>query len=43
MAEARINKEYLLRMCGVAAFMLAICLWSLYDGFVAWPEKECRI
>lgn len=40
MTEAKINKEYLLRMVGVAAFMLAICIWSLYDGFVAWPEKN---
>ncbi len=27
-------------MCGVAAFMAAICIWSLYDGFVAWPNKN---
>ncbi len=40
MAEAKINKEYLLRMCGVSAFMVAICIWSLYDGFVAWPNKN---
>ncbi|MFO7936316.1 MAG: hypothetical protein R6V06_01760 [Kiritimatiellia bacterium] len=40
MAKAKINREYLLRMCGVAAFMLAICVWSLYDGFVAWPERN---
>ena len=29
-----------MRMCGVAAFMAAICIWSLYDGFVAWPNKN---
>jgi hypothetical protein len=40
MTEAKINKEYLLRMVGVAAFMLGISIWSIYDGFVAWPEKN---
>jgi len=40
MAEAKINREYLLRMCGVSAFMVAICVWSLYDGYVAWPRKN---
>jgi len=40
MAEAKINREYLLRMAGVAVFMFGICLWSLYDGLVAWPEKN---
>jgi hypothetical protein len=28
MSEARINKEYLLRMSGVALFMAAVCVWS---------------
>ena len=40
MVEAKINREYLLRMAGVTLLMLGICLWSLYDGFVAWPEKN---
>ncbi len=38
MAEARINKEYLLRMSGVALFMAAVCVWALYDGHTAWPR-----
>lgn len=29
-------------MCGVSAFMVAICIWSLYDGFVAWPNKNAE-
>ena len=40
MVVAKINREYALRMSGVALFMLVICLWSLYDGFLAWPEKN---
>ena len=27
-------------MTGVSLFMAAICIWSLYDGFVAWPRKN---
>jgi len=32
MSEARINKEYLLRMSGVALFMAAVCVWSGKKG-----------
>ena len=38
MAEAKINREYALRIIGVGALMVGICLWSLYDGMVAWPR-----
>ncbi|MDD2601171.1 MAG: hypothetical protein PHO37_18430 [Kiritimatiellae bacterium] len=38
MIVAKINKEYALRMAGVALLMLGICLWSIYDGLVAWPR-----
>lgn len=38
MAEARLNKEYAFRLIGVGALMLGICIWSLYDGFLAWPK-----
>lgn len=38
MAEAKLNKEYAIRFCGVAAIMLAITVWSIYDGSVAWPK-----
>jgi len=40
MATAKINKEYALRMAGVSFLMMAICVWSLYDGLVAWPQKN---
>ena len=40
MVEAKINRQYLLRMAGVALFMLGICVWSLYDATVAWPQKN---
>ncbi|MDA3923498.1 MAG: hypothetical protein PF904_02220 [Kiritimatiellae bacterium] len=40
MALAKINKEYVLRMAGVAFLMIAICVWSIYDGVVAWPQKN---
>lgn len=38
MIVAKINKEYALRMAGVTILMLGICLWSIYDGVVAWPK-----
>ena len=40
MAVAKINKEYVLRMGGVSFLMMVISLWSLYDGLVAWPQKN---
>jgi len=40
MVEAKINREYALRMAGVTFLMLGISIWSLYDGFVAWPRKN---
>ena len=38
MATARLNREYALRLTGVGAIMVALALWSLYDGIVAWPR-----
>ncbi|MDD4101242.1 MAG: hypothetical protein PHU80_01245 [Kiritimatiellae bacterium] len=40
MAEARLNREYALRIVGVGLLMIGICLWSLYDGIVAWPRAN---
>ncbi|MFA7173500.1 MAG: hypothetical protein WC340_08815 [Kiritimatiellia bacterium] len=40
MIVAKINKEYALRMAGVTLLMLGICLWSIYDGLVAWPKTN---
>lgn len=38
MAEAKLNKEYALRIAGVGLLMCGICVWSLYDGITAWPR-----
>ncbi len=38
MVEAKLNREYALRILGVGAMMLGMCVWSLYDGMVAWPR-----
>ncbi|MGI6389394.1 MAG: hypothetical protein ACOX7Q_04240 [Kiritimatiellia bacterium] len=40
MAEAKLNREYAVRVAGVGALLLGICLWSLYDGRVAWPRQN---
>jgi len=40
MAEAKLNREYALRIMGVGTLMVGICLWSLYDGYVAWPRQN---
>jgi hypothetical protein len=40
MAEAKLNWEYALRLSGVGALMVGMCLWSLYDGLAAWPKKN---
>ena len=38
MAEAKLNREYAVRVVGVGALMVGMCVWSLYDGLVAWPR-----
>lgn len=38
MALAKLNKEYAVRLCGVGAIMVALSVWSVYDGLVAWPK-----
>lgn len=40
MAEAKLNREYALRIIGVGAMMFGMCAWSLYDGRVAWPNHN---
>ena len=40
MAEAKLNREYAFRILGVGAVMFGMCLWSLYDGKVAWPRQN---
>lgn len=43
MAEAKLNREYALRMMGVGALMVGMCVWSVYDGTVAWPRKNVEL
>ena len=43
MAEAKLNREYALRMMGVGALMVGMCVWSLVDGKVAWPKKNADL
>ena len=40
MAEAKLNREYAVRILGVGAMMVGMCVWSLYDGLVAWPRHN---
>jgi hypothetical protein len=40
MAEAQLNRDYALRFLVVGALMLGMCAWSLFDHFVAWPQKN---
>ena len=40
MAEAKLNREYALRIMGVGTLMVGMCVWSLYDGHVAWPRQN---
>jgi hypothetical protein len=40
MAEAKLNREYALRVVAVGAMMVCICAWSIYDGTAGWPGKN---
>jgi hypothetical protein len=40
MAEAKLNHEYAVRILGVGALMVGMCVWSLYDGMTAWPRHN---
>lgn len=40
MVEAKLNREYALRILGIGALMIGMCVWSLYDGMVAWPRHN---
>ncbi len=40
MTEAKLNREYAVRILGVGALMAGMCVWSLYDGRVAWPRQN---
>ena len=43
MATAKLNREYALRMYGIGAIMLALSVWSVYDGAVAWPRQNAAL
>ena len=38
MIRLKINSEYAMRICGVGLLMLAISIWSAYDGKVGYPR-----
>ncbi len=40
MAEAKLNREYAVRILGIGAMMAGMCVWSLYDGMAAWPRHN---
>lgn len=41
MIQLKVNKEYAMRICGVGLLMLAIAIWSAYDGCVGYPRLNC--
>lgn len=43
MHTAKLNREYALRMGAVGLLMLAVCVWSVYDGHVAWPRENAKL
>lgn len=43
MAEAKLNREYAIRVLCVGALMWGVCLWSIYDGKVAWPRINAQM
>jgi len=43
MVIAKLNREYALRLIGVGVMMVGICLWSIYDGAVAYPKTNATL
>jgi hypothetical protein len=43
MVIAKLNREYALRLIGVGVMMVGICLWSIYDGAVAYPKINATL
>ncbi len=43
MAEARLNKDYAVRLSVVGAIMVGLAVWSVYDGAIAWPRENVRL
>jgi hypothetical protein len=40
MVEAKLNREYAVRVLGVGALMVGICVWSVYDGCAGYPRQN---
>ncbi|MBQ7188446.1 MAG: hypothetical protein IJR99_03430 [Kiritimatiellae bacterium] len=40
MLQTKLNREYGWRITGIGALMLAVCVWSIYDGKIAYPRKN---
>jgi len=40
--SAKLNREYAVRTVAVGLIMLGFCGWSLYDGWLAYPEDNRR-
>lgn len=40
MIKAKLNPDYARRICGVGVVFFALSIWSLYDGFIAWPKAN---
>ena len=43
MAEAKLNREYAVRLIGVGVIMLGLSAWSVYDGSIAWPRVNASL
>lgn len=43
MAEAKLNKDYAIRLGLVGAIMVGLAAWSVYDGAIAWPKENERL
>jgi len=43
MAEAKLNREYAVSWLAVGALMFGVCVWSLYDGKIGWPQENAKM
>lgn len=39
----RLNREFAIRLVGIAAVLIALAAWSIYDGHVAWPRENAAL
>ncbi|MBR4170355.1 MAG: hypothetical protein IKR48_01740 [Kiritimatiellae bacterium] len=40
MLQTKLNREYGWRIAGIGALMLAVCVWSIYDGKISYPREN---